>query len=421
MSTTSWRERAEAVIPGGVSSNVRLSAPRVFFTGGSGSRLRDVEGREYVDYLLGQGPAFLGHGHPKVTEAVSAAVAGGMVYGAQHTLEVEAAEALIDAVGWAEQVRFGVSGTESDQGALRLARAVTGRSRAIRFTGSYHGWLDNVLIDYQAGNNAPASAGQSAESLAEWLVLPFNDTAAVEAAFRDHGDDVAAVIVEPVMCNNGVIPAAPGFLDLLRTLCTKHGVVLIFDEVITGFRLARGGAAEYYGVTPDLAVYGKAVAGGWPVSAMAGSRELMGPIASGVVNHSGTFNASTMASAAVLATQKVLIEDPPYERIAAHSARLREGLTEAARRHDVPLHIQGVDAAFHVGIRADPADGGEILRYEELNRLDLARYARLSHLFAERGLWVAGRGVWYVSSAHVPEDADLAVAAFESALAGERA
>ncbi|WP_433674257.1 aspartate aminotransferase family protein [Microbacterium gorillae] len=417
MITDSWNIRAEAVLPGGVSSNVRLSAPKVCFTGGAGSRLFDVDGKEYVDYLLGQGPAFLGHGHPEVTAAVSEATSRGMVFGAQHTLEIEAAEAFLDAVGWAEQVRFGVSGTEADQGALRLARAATGRNRIVRFSGSYHGWLDNVLMDFQAARPRPASAGQPAKSLSDWIVLPYNDETAVEQAFTDHGDDIAAVIVEPVMCNNGVIPPEPGFLDLLRNLCTKAGALLIFDEVITGFRLSRGGAAEVYGVVPDLAVYGKAVAGGWPVSAMAGSRDLMSLIASGTVNHSGTFNASTMAAAAVIATQRVLREDPPYERIRAHSEKLKASLTDIAVRHDISLRIHGVDAAFHVGIAKDPSANSKVSTYQDLASLDLARYSDLTAAFARAGLWVAGRGVWYVSAAHDDTDIAFASRAFEHVLA----
>lgn len=414
-----WQSRAEAVLPGGVSSNVRLTAPRTCFARGSGARLWDVDGHEYVDYLLGQGPAFLGHGHPAVTKAVADAANNGMVFGAQHTLEIEAAEALIEAVGWAEQVRFGVSGTESDQGVLRLARAITGRRSIIRFTGSYHGWLDNVLIDYQSGPKAPASAGQSEQGLSEWIMLPFNDEAAITEAFESHRADIAAVIVEPVMCNNGVIPAAPGFLDLLRSLCTQNDSLLIFDEVITGFRLARGGAAEYYNVTPDLAVYGKAVAGGWPVSAIAGSKSVMNDIAVGKVNHSGTFNGSTMAAAAVLATQKILREEPPYARIAQHSTTLKAGLTEIADRYGLPLTIQGVDAAFHLGIPKDPENSSPASCYEQLDALDLSRYARLTHKFAEEGLWVAGRGVWYVSAAHNASDAEKALEAFEAVVSRE--
>lgn len=415
--TASWIARAERVIPGGVSSNVRLTAPRRFFTRGSGARLWDVEGREYVDYLLGQGPAFLGHAHPAVTKAVADATASGMVYGAQHPLEVLAAERFLQAVTWADQVRFGVSGTESDQAALRLARAATGRRRVLRFAGTYHGWLDNVLIDYRNGT-APASAGQPEDALGDWIVIPYNDPAALRAAFAEHADQIAAVIAEPVMCNNGVIAPIDGFLQLLRDACTSAGTVLIFDEVITGFRLALGGAAEYYGVTPDLAVYGKALAGGWPVSALAGRRELMSRFATGGVNHSGTFNASVMAAAAVVATLDVLVTHPPYARIRAHGSALMTNLIALGDKHGIRLRVQGLPAAFHVGIATDPTDNNEpITDYAGLARLNLDRYAELASLFAKQGLWVAGRGVWYVSAAHTDDDAHDALAAVDTVLA----
>ncbi|GAA1604444.1 glutamate-1-semialdehyde 2,1-aminomutase [Kribbella hippodromi] len=416
MSTEVWQQRAERVIPGGVSSNVRLLSPRRFFTHGSGARLWDVDGRAYVDYLLGQGPAFLGHGHPVVTAAVAEAVAKGMVYGAQHPLEVEAAERFVEAVGWAEQVRFGVSGTESDHAALRLARAVTGRRRVVRFAGTYHGWLDSVLIDYQRGWPAPASAGQPTDALADWLVVPYNDPTTLADVFDRYPDQIAAVILEPVMCNAGVIPAEDGFLQFVRETCTTAGAVLIFDEVITGFRLGLGGAAEYYGVTPDLAVYGKALAGGWPVSALAGSADLMSELGTGRVNHSGTFNASVMAAAAVSATLQVLTEDPPYARISEHGTRLMRDLAELGDNHGFPLRIQGVPAAFHVGIALDPDDTKPITDYDGLARLDLQQYAKLTADFAEQGLWVAGRGVWYVSAAHTDADADAAVTAVDAVL-----
>ncbi|WP_194927111.1 aspartate aminotransferase family protein [Catenulispora pinisilvae] len=419
--TVELRDRAEAVIPGGVSSNVRLLAPRVFFERGAGPRLWDVEGNDYVDYLLGQGPAFLGHAHPRVTEAVAQAVRSGMVYGAQHVLEVEAAERFIAAVRWPDLVRFGVSGTESVQGALRLARAATGRRRLLRFAGHYHGWVDNVLMDFGAEGGGPASLGQPADALADWLVAPFNDTEALAEVFSAHGEEIAAVIVEPMMCNQGAIVAERDFLEALRALATAHGTVLIFDEVITGFRLALGGAAEHYGVTPDLAVYGKALAGGWPVSALAGREELMGRFGTGEVNHSGTFNASVMAAAAVVATLEVLTEDPPYERVADHGTRLRAGLAELGDKHQVPLRIQGLPAAFHVSFGGPRSAGGSapVRDLSGLRELDLVRYADFSRLLAEHGVWVAGRGIWYVSAAHGDAELSDALDRVDAALAAD--
>lgn len=409
------RERAARVIPGGVSSNVRLAAPRVFFARGAGARLWDVDGREYVDYLLGQGPAFLGHGRKEVVDAVAAATANGMVFGAQHPAEVEAVERVVAALGWPEQVRFGVSGTESVHAALRLARAATGRRRVVRFAGSYHGWLDNVLMDFGSEVPVPASAGQPEDALADWLVVPFNDVEAFSALMARHGSEVAAVIVEPMMCNVGAIPADEAFLRTLRRLTREHGAVLVFDEVITGFRLALGGAAEHFGVTPDLAVYGKALAGGWPVSALAGRRDLMQLFGTGEVNHSGTFNASVMATAAVNATLTVLAEDQPYDRIHHHGQRLMTGLVELGRAHDLPLRVQGLPVTFHVSF-GPPEAVGDLLGVQAL---DLARYARFAHLLAEHGVWVAPRGIWFVSAAHTDADLTETLERVDAALAHE--
>ena len=294
-------ERAVALTPGGVHSNVRMTGPLVFFERAKGAWLYDVDGNDYVDYLLGQGPNFLGHAHDRVLAEVAAASERGLIYGAQHAGEVEAGEIFLDTLGWPDMVRFGLSGTEMVQAALRLARAVTGRETFIRFEGHYHGWLDNVLLAYDDdGNPIPASPGQLHSHVDDSIVLPWNDPEVIAAVLADRGDEIAAIIMEPFMCNSGAVMPRAGYLERVRELCDEHGVVLIFDEVITGFRLALGGAAERFGVTPDLATYGKAMAGGFPVAGLAGRGDLMERFATGV-NHSGTFNASVMACAAVTA------------------------------------------------------------------------------------------------------------------------
>lgn len=406
------RERAARVLPGGVSSNVRRPNSAYFFERGEGPRLYDAEGRDYLDYLLGQGPAFLGHGHPQINQAVAAAVTKGMVYGAQTRLEVEATEKLLDAIGWADMARLGVSGTESDHAATRLARAVTGRRYVVRFAGQYHGWIDTVLMSFAADDWTVGSAGQLPHYLQDWLVLPFNDVEALEAAFAEHGDDIAAVITEPMMCNSGAIAAQPAFLQRLRQLCTTNGTVLIFDEVITGFRLARGGAAARFGVTPDLAVYGKALAGGWPVSAIAGRRELLEHFGTGRVNHSGTFNASVMAAAAVSATMDVLLKEDPYPALEATGTQLMQGLREVAARH-TPMHLQGLPMAFHLSFGEL---GSDVTTYSQLAQLDLERYSEFTRTLAEHGIWVAGRGIWYVSTAHGARDVQQTLERFDAAL-----
>ncbi|MBS3940746.1 MAG: aspartate aminotransferase family protein [Actinobacteria bacterium] len=404
--------QATDLTPGGVHSNVRLAGPPIFFERGAGAWLYDVDGNDYVDYLLGQGPNFLGHAAEEVNEAVASACRRGMVFGAQQPLENEAGRLFLDALGWPEMVRFGLSGTEMVQAALRLARAVTGRDRFVRFEGHYHGWLDNVLLDTDAaGVSSPASQGQLPRHLDDSIVLPWNDPEAVAAVLADRGDEVAAVIMEPFMCNTGAIEPRPGYLERVRELCDRHGVVLIFDEVITGFRLSAGGAAQRFGVTPDLATYGKAMAGGWPVAALAGSRDLLGHFATGVV-HAGTFNASSMGCAAVAATLTALRTDPPYTRVEAHGEAVMEGIRGLAKSHDLPLRVQGLGMAFHVSF----GDDTPVHDLRDLQRLDLARYRALAEQLVEHGVWVTGRGIWYVSAAHTDIELDAVMERFDATL-----
>lgn len=406
-----FMERARRSVPGGVNSNIRLTAPPVAFDRGKGAWLWDLDGNDYVDYLLGQGPNFLGHAPAPIVEAVARACERGMVFGAQHELESEAAERILAALGWAEMVRLGMTGTEAIQAALRVARAATGRPRFIRFEGHYHGWLDNVLANAATGGTA--SAGQLASHLTDSVVLPWNDAAALAAALDEHGPTIAAVIMEPVMINTGTIEPVPGYLAAVRELCTKHGAVLVFDEVISGFRLALGGAAQRYGVTPDLATYGKAMAGGWPVAALAGRADLMSRFGTGEVNHSGTFNGSVMAAAAVIATLDLLTNDPPYERITAHGEALMAGLVAAGERHGEPLRVQGLPMAFHASF--GPPD--PVRDYRGLRELDLERYTAFATMLADYGVWVAGRGIWYVSAAHGDDELRAALDRVDRALA----
>jgi glutamate-1-semialdehyde 2,1-aminomutase len=394
-------ERAARTIPGGVNSNVRLDAPSVFFERGQGAWLWDVDGKDYVDYLLGQGPAFLGHAPEPVMRAVEEACRRGMVFGAQHALEVEAAERLCELVGWAEMVRFGSTGTEMVQAALRLARAATGRRRFVRFEGHYHGWLDNVFLAPEPGRQ-PGSAGQPPEALADSLVAPWNDLDAVSEVIDRHGDDICAVLMEPMMLNAGAIPPRPGYLESVKELCRRCGALLIFDEVITGFRLAPGGAAERFGTAPDLAVYGKALAAGWPVAALAGPAALMERFGTREVNHSGTFNANVMAAAATAAALEQLQTNPPYERIERVGSMLVEGLTELAESISLPLRIQGLPAAFHVSFGE-----GDVWDLRGLQALDADRYRRFARRLADAGVWVAGRGIWYVSAAHGEREVEI--------------
>jgi glutamate-1-semialdehyde 2,1-aminomutase len=416
-SMSELRERAARRIPGGVNSNVRLDAPNTFFARGEGPRIYDVEGRDYIDYLLGQGPAFLGHAHPAVISAVQEAIATGMVYAAQNTLEVEAAELVCEALGWAEMVRFNMTGTEAVQAALRLARAVTGKRRILRFEGQYHGWLDNVLIKFEPGPAQVASAGQLQEALDATIVIPWNDLVALESALSEHGHDIAAVITEPMMLNQGAIEPQPGYLQAMKELTAKAGALLIFDEVITGFRLALGGAAQRFGVSPDLAIYGKAMAGSFPVSAIAGKAEHMKRFGTGEVNHSGTFNACVMASAAVIASIKTLRAENPFERVAHYGEALMAGLREIAKDADVPLRVSGPGMAFHASfLKPDSPTDLDVTDLRVLKTLDLERYKRFSRTLADAGIWVAGRGIWYISAAHGERELDETLTRFRVAI-----
>lgn len=405
--------RAARLTPGGVHSNVRIDAPRVFFERGEGAWLYDVDGNDYVDHLLGQGPNFLGHACRPVLDAVAAACQRGTIYAGQHELEIVAAEAVLGALGWAERVRFGVTGTEMVHAAIRAARAFTGRRRIVRFHGHYHGWLDNMLGVERDGVWGPASGGQLSGDLAEQLVLPWNDADAVVDALERHGDEIAAIITEPMMINAGAIVPRPGYLELLRDTAHAHGALLIFDEVICGFRLALGGAAERFGVTPDLATYGKAIAGGWPVAAMAGRADVLDPIGTGAVNHSGTLNSSVMSMAAVAAAIEVLRDDPPYERIERYGEQLRAELTRLGGEHGIALRVQGLPAALHASI----GDGAVVDAASLAANRDAKAYASLASELTARGVWVAGRGVWYTSATHGERELDAVVERADAALA----
>jgi glutamate-1-semialdehyde 2,1-aminomutase len=387
-------DRAVRRLPGGVSSSVRLDAPPIFFARGRGAWLWDMDGNDYVDYLLGQGPAFLGHAPGPVLSAVQEATQDGMVFGSRHHLEVEAAETMCEILGWPDMIRFGSTGTEMIQAALRLARAATGRRRFVRFEGHYHGWLDNVLMAVEDGRPIPGSPGQLPAHLADAHVLPWNDLEAVTRLLESEGDDVAAVLMEPMMLNAGAIAPRPGYLEGVRDLCRRRGVLLLYDEVITGFRLALGGAVERFGVTPDLAVFGKALGSGWPVAALAGRADLMELMGRGV-NHSGTFNANVMAMAATVATLRALREEPPYDRITYVGEQLMKGLRDLASGQ-IPLRVQGLPMAFHASF----GDEAEVWDYRGVAALDSEGYRGLAGSLVQEGVWIANRGIWYLSAAH---------------------
>ena len=413
--STAAYERATGALAAGVSSNFRLGMDPVplFFDHAAGAHLVDIDGNDYVDYVLGMGPGIIGHAPPEVVAAVREAVGGGQLFAGQTRAEIELAERFQALVPCAERVRFGSSGTEMDQAAIRVARAATGRPLILKFEGHYHGWLDPLLVsiapplDLAGPPEAPVphlpSAGQVANAVENVVVLQWNDVAGVRRLLTGpERDRIAGVIMEPILCNTSVIPPAPGFLEAARELATANGTVLIFDEVITGFRVGPGGAQRRLGVTPDLAVFAKAMASGFPIAALAGRRELM-ELTGKAVLHGGTYNANVGSIAAANATLAVLQAggDDLYARIERTGRRLMDGLREAARDAGQPLLVQGLGSVFNTTFGTGP-----VRTYREYVATDLARQRRFLVGLQDRGVRVTGRGTWFLSSVH--SDADIA-------------
>ena len=404
-------ERMARVVPGGVNSNVRLEVAQRYFSHGSGPWLWDSEGRDYIDYVLGQGPAFLGHAHPRMVAGVTESIAAGMTFAAQTEVELEAAEGLVNALGWPDMVRIGMTSTESVQAAFRLARAATGRRLFLRFRGQYHGWLDNVLVNSQDPWPRVASNGQLASSLDESITIEWNDLEAVRQAVAEHPEQIAAIITEPMMLNAGAIMPQPGFLEGLREISQTHGIVLIFDETITGFRLGLQGAIGRFGVEPDLAIYGKAVAGGFPASVLVGSARLMSLFANGT-NHSGTFNANVLSCAAIVHALAIMQSTSIYDDVERTGGQLMASLGALVAEFDLQIQVRGLPAAFHVSFdTTDP-----VTSFSDLQRADSDRYRRLVPHAIDAGVWLTGRGIWYVSGAHDDATNDATLARMRKAL-----
>jgi glutamate-1-semialdehyde 2,1-aminomutase len=406
-------EAAGRVIPGGVNSPVRafrgVGGEPFFVAHGKGARIWDVDGRSYLDFLGSWGPLILGHAAPPVVAAVTDAAARGTSYGAPTGLEVEMAEAITRAFPSIEMVRLVSSGTEAAMSAIRLARGATGRPYLVKFDGCYHGHADSLLVKAGSGGatfSIPDSAGVPGPLAQLTLTAPFNDLDAVQALFRERGREIAAVIVEPVAGNMGVVPPRPGFLEGLREITLAHESVLIFDEVITGFRVAYGGAQELYGVRADLTCLGKVIGGGLPVGAYGGSRKLMSHVAPlGAVYQAGTLSGNPLAVAAGLATLAELKKPDVYRRLEALGGELERGLRSAADQARVPLTVNRVGSML-TGFFCE----GPVIDYASAKRADTKRYARYFHEMLARGVFLAPSQfeAAFVSLAHT--DADLALA-----------
>ena len=412
---------AKAVIPGGVNSPVRsfrsVGGPPPFIARGEGARLFDVDGNSYIDYCLSWGPLILGHAHPEVTEALIDATSRGTSYGAPTELELQMAHAVMGCLPSLEMVRMVNSGTEATMSAIRLARAYTGRNKIIKFVGCYHGHNDSLLV--KAGSGAtdlgvPDSPGVVASTAANTLSLPFNDLGAVEEAFKLHGDDIAAIITEPVVGNMGLVLPQPGYLEGLRRITAQYGTLLILDEVMTGWRVSYGGAQGYYGIDPDLTTFGKVIGGGLPVGAYGGKRQIMEMVApSGPMYQAGTLSGNPLAMTCGLKTLEVLGRPGTYERLTALTTRLVDGINGNMEQLGLPYRAKAIGSMFGLFFTAT-----EVVDYDTALTSDTKLYSRYFHGMLRRGHYLAPSQfeAGFMSLAHTEADIDATVAAAYEAL-----
>lgn len=411
-------DRAKKVLAGGVSSEFRkYNHPHaIFYTHGKGSHLFDVDGNDYLDFTLSQGPLILGHSHPHVLKSVNDYSEEGQLFAGQHIREIELAETLNRLIPSAELMRFCLDGSEAVQTAFRVARAKTGKQKFLRFEGHYHGWLDNVawgistpsaeaLGSREHPNVYPWTAGLPEHSKDEFIILPWNDLELVKQTLAERHGEIAAIITEPIMCNNGCIMPAEGFHAGLRSLCDQYGIALIFDEVITGFRMSIGGSQKYFGITPDMSIFAKAMGSGYPISAIVGKREWMGLIEEAKVIHAGTMNSSNPTIAAALATIEVLEKENPYERMFRLGNKLMDGIRKAAADYNHNLLVQGPGPMFNIGF----TNLEKVKDYRDTLTYDKAKLGKFIAAMHDERIRIIGRGLWYISTAHTEEDIDHAI------------
>ena len=415
--------QAQKHIPGGVNSPVRafkgVGGDPVFFSSAKGAWLTDVEGKNYIDYIGSWGPMIAGHAHPQVIEAVQLMCVNGLGYGAPTAIETEMADLLCELVPSMEMVRMVSSGTEATMSAIRLARGHTGRDKIVKFEGCYHGHADSLLV--KAGSGAltlgePSSAGVPKAIAEHTITLRYNDIESVKQCFAEIGDQVACIIVEPVAGNMNCIPPIPGFLEGLREVCDQYGSLLIFDEVMTGFRVALGGAQQHYGIKPDLTTLGKVVGGGLPVGAFGGRKDVMHSIAPlGPVYQAGTLSGNPVAMAAGLATLKLVQQPGFHDRLSQKTAKLANGLKQKAEAAGIPMSINYVGGMF--GFFFTEEDNIEF--FEQVTQCDQERFKKFYHGMLDRGVYLAPSAfeAGFVSAAHGDDEIEATLAAAELVLA----
>ncbi|MBO0858919.1 MAG: glutamate-1-semialdehyde 2,1-aminomutase [Chloracidobacterium sp.] len=414
--STTLFERAKGVIPGGVNSPVRafrgVGGTPLFIQRGNGATITDADGREYIDYVCSWGPMILGHAHPQVIAAIQEAATRGTSYGAPTRLEIELTEEVIEAFPSIEMLRLTSSGTEATMSALRVARGFTGRPKIVKFEGCYHGHGDSLLV--RAGSGVatlglPDSPGVLPEVAQNTITVAFNDSEALEKVFDEAGEEIAAVIIEPVVGNMGCVPPQEGYLWAVRRVTERHGAVLIFDEVMTGFRVARGGAQQLYGVKADMTTLGKIIGGGLPVGAFGGRRDIMEMVAPvGPVYQAGTLSGNPLAVTAGLTTLRLLKNPDIYERLERAAARLVAGMTDAAREAGVPTLSNRVGSMFTTFFTSEP-----VRDWTTANRSDRQVFARFFHAMLDEGVYIAPSQfeAAFISAAHTDEIIDRTIEA----------
>jgi glutamate-1-semialdehyde 2,1-aminomutase len=422
-------DRAKQLVAGGVSSQIRINEPApvpLFFDRAVGARMWDADGNEYIDYIQGMGPNLFGHAPEFITRQVEKDMRKGYVYAAQFERELEVAELALGMIPLEDAtVRFASSGTEIDQLVIRLMRGYTGRPKYLKFEGHYHGWMDSVNysvhppLDKAGEASSPVPVGESHgmdPGTADGVVIcEWNDFEALERAFEKHKGEIAGVIMEPILANTNCIMPKPGYMEAVKRICHENGALLCFDEVITGFRVAAGGAQEFLGITPDLATYAKSMAGGFPVAMLAGRREIMEILGNGTVYHGGSFNSNVMTMAAAYASLKHIADAGPafYTELNGRGLQLMDGLRQAAAETESKLHVQGVGSVFSISFTTKP----EIVNWRDHARnCDGPMYAKFARAMLERGVRLSSNGRIHMSSAHSEDDVQQTVDAVKAAL-----
>lgn len=413
-------EQAKQVIPGGVNSPVRafksVGMNPIYFERGQGSKVTDIDGNTYIDYVASWGPLIAGHAHPQVVQALQAVTEKGTSFGAPTLIETEMAQLVVERVPSVDIVRMVNSGTEATMSALRLARGYTKKNKILKFIGCYHGHADSLLIKAGSGVATlalPDSPGVPAATASQTITVHYNDLASVQAAFEQFGDDIAAIIVEPVAGNMGVVPPQPGFLEGLRALTEQHGSLLIFDEVMTGFRVGYSCAQGKFGVTPDLTCFGKVIGGGLPVGAYGGKKEIMEQVAPvGPIYQAGTLSGNPLAMTAGYETLSLMTPER-YEELEEKGAYLEQGIRRNAEKHGISYTINRVGSMVGFFFNAGP-----VHNFEQASQSDLKRFARYFQLMAEHGVYIPPSQYegMFISIVHTQEDLDLTIAANDRAL-----